>query len=100
MSISEKIKTTDNKIEPNKAQYNLHRQIAKIFASSSGNVSKNKFVTGKDVLREKDLLEKAATMRRFEYFPLGKELIAQTEISKKQYQKLENNFKFDKIIEK
>ena len=30
MSISEKIKTTDNKIEQNKAQYDLDKQTAKI----------------------------------------------------------------------
>ena len=66
MSINEKIKTIDNKIEQNKAQYNLDRQTAKIFASSSANVSKYEFLTGKDVLPEKDLLEKAA-MKRFEY---------------------------------
>ena len=40
MSISENIKTIDNKIEPSKAQYNLDRQTAKISALSSGNVSK------------------------------------------------------------
>ena len=39
MSISEKIKTIDNKIEQNKAQYNLDRQTAKISALSSENVS-------------------------------------------------------------
>ena len=39
-------------------------------------------------------------MKRFEYSPLGKELKAQTNIAKKQYQKLDNNFEFDKIIKK
>ena len=39
MRISEKIKTIDNKIEQNKAQYNLDRQTAKISALSSENVS-------------------------------------------------------------
>ena len=39
MSISEKIKTIDNKVEKNKARYNLDRQTAKISALSSGNVS-------------------------------------------------------------
>ena len=38
MSISEKIKTIDNKIEQNKAQYNLDRQTAKILGLSSGNM--------------------------------------------------------------
>ena len=71
MSISEKIKTVNNKIEQKKAQaqYNLDRQTAKIAALSSGNVSKYKFLTGKDVLPEKSLLEKAATMEIFEYSP-------------------------------
>ena len=43
MSISEKMKAINNKIEQKKAQYNLERQIAKISALSSGNVSKYEF---------------------------------------------------------
>ena len=58
MSLSEQIKTIDKKIEQNKAQYNLDKQTAKIFALLSGNVSKFEFLTGKDVLPEKDFLEK------------------------------------------
>ena len=58
MSLSEQIKTIDKKIEQNKAQYNLDKQTAKIFALSSGNVRKFEFLTGKDVLPEKDFLEK------------------------------------------
>ena len=57
-------------------------------------------MTGKDVLPEKDLLEKAATMKRFKYSPLGKTLKAQTEIAKKQYQKLDDTFGFNKVIKK
>ena len=72
MSISEEIKIIDNKIEQNKAQCNLDGQTAKIAALSSGNVSKYEFLTGKDVLSEKDLLEKAAALKRFEYSPFGK----------------------------
>ena len=48
MSINEKIKTINNKIEQNKAQYNLDRQTAKISALSSGNAIKYEFLTGKD----------------------------------------------------
>ena len=62
MSVREKIKPINNKIEQNKARYNLDRQTAKISSLLSGNVSKYKFLTGKDVLPEKDLLEKAAMM--------------------------------------
>ena len=76
------------------------KQTAKISASSSGNVSKYEFLTGNDVLPEKDLLEKAATVKRFEYLLLGKELKAQTDIAKKRYQKLNNIYEFDKIIKR
>ena len=76
MSVSDKIKTINNEIEQNKAQYNLDRQTAKISALSSGNVSKYDVLTGKDILPEKNLLEKAASLKRFEYSPSGKELKA------------------------
>ena len=69
MNICEKIKTIINKIEQNKAQYDLDRQTAKLSALSSGNISKIELLTSKDVLPEKNLLEKAATMKRFEYSP-------------------------------
>ena len=74
MSISEKIKAIYNKIEKNKAQYNLDKQTAKVSALSSINVSKYEFLTKKDVLPGKDLVEIAAAIKRFEYSPLGKEL--------------------------
>ena len=63
MIISEKIKTTNNKIEQSKAQFDLDGQTAKISALSSGNVNKCEFLTGKDVLPEKDLIEKAETKK-------------------------------------
>ena len=61
------MKIIDNKIEQIKAQYDLDRQTAKISALSSGNVSKYEFLTGKHVSAEKDLLEKSAELKRFEY---------------------------------
>ena len=64
--------------------------MAKISVLSSGNVSKYEFLTGKYVCEKKDLLEKVATIKRFESSPLGKELKA-----------LDNNaYEFDKIIKK
>ena len=74
MTVSEKIKRIDNKIEQNKAQYNLDRETAEILALSPGNVGIYEFLTSKDVLPEKELLEKAATIKRFEYSLLSKEL--------------------------
>ena len=53
-----------------------------------------------NVLPEKYLPEKAATMKRLEYSPLDKELKAQTDIAKKQYQKFDDTYEFDKIIKK
>ena len=66
MTVNEKIKTIDNKIEQNKAQYDLDRQTAKISALPSGSVSKYEFLTVKDVLLEKDFLEKAVILRKIE----------------------------------
>ena len=92
MSIGEKNKTVNNKFEQNKAQYSLDRQTVKISALSSGNVSKYEFLTGEDVLPEKDLLEKAATMKRCEYSPLGNELKKQAGVTETQYQSFDSVF--------
>ena len=54
MTVGQKIKTIDNKIEQNKTQYDLDRQIAMISALSSGNVRKYGFLTGEVVLLKKD----------------------------------------------
>ena len=54
-------------------------------------VSKYECLTGKDVLPEKDLLEKVATMKRLEYSPLGKELKVQTDIAKKTISNVRQN---------
>ena len=85
MTVNKKIKIVNNKIEQTKAQYNLDRQTAKILALSSGNVGKYDFLT---VLLEKELSEKATTVKRIEYSPLGSELKKQTDIVVKQYQGL------------
>ena len=49
-------------------------------------------MAGQDFISEKNLPEKAAAIKRFEYSSLGKELEAQTDIAKKQYQGLDNAF--------
>ena len=59
MTVSEKIKTIDNKSEQNEAQYDLDRKMGKVSALSSGHVDKYKLLTWKYVLLEKDLLEKS-----------------------------------------
>ena len=54
------------------------------------NVSKYEFWTRKNVLAEKDLLEKASIIERFEYSPLGKAFEKQTKVIKKQTEVLNN----------
>ena len=54
MSISEKIKTIDNKIEQNKAQYNLDRETYKNLVLSSGDFVRYKFLTSEDVYQRKE----------------------------------------------
>ena len=62
MTFSKKIKTIHDKTERTKAQYDLDRQNSKISVLLLGNVNKYKSVIGKDVLREKYLSKKAATI--------------------------------------
>ena len=57
---------------------------------------KYEFLTDKDVLPKKELLEKAAALKRFEYSPLGKDLKKQTSVAEKLYQKLGNSFESNK----
>ena len=45
-----------------------------ILALTSGNVCKHEFLTGEDVLPERNMLEKPVTIKRFEYSPSGSEL--------------------------
>ena len=44
-------------------------------------VGKYEFLTGKYVLPEKNLLERPAAMKIFEYSPLGREVEKQTKIA-------------------
>ena len=65
----------------NKDQFDLDRETATISVLLSGNAGKFEFLTGKDFLAEKDLLEKATTIKIFEYSDLGSELQKQIGIS-------------------
>ena len=68
MILTEQIKTLDDKIRANKAQYDLDRQAAKISALSSSDFEKYEYLTGEDVGCKPDIVQKA----KFEYSPLGK----------------------------
>ena len=64
-------KNQSNK-QQNLAKQSLDRQIAEISLLSSGNIIRYKFLSSKDVLNEKDVLEKAAAIKRFQYSQLSK----------------------------
>ena len=65
-TISEKIKKIDDKINQNKSQRDLDKQTTKFSTLASGNINKYEFLMSKDILPERDLLEKSATRKRFE----------------------------------
>ena len=49
MTLTEQVKILDDKIKPNKAQYDLDRQAAKISALSSVKLEKYGYLTGEDL---------------------------------------------------
>ena len=89
-------KQSITKLSKSKAQRSVDRQTTTILDLSSGNISKYEFLTGDNVLPEKDLLEKAAIIKRFEYSPLSSELKKQTDIAEKQNQGLDKIYEFIK----
>ena len=68
MTLTEQVKILDDKIEENKAQYDLDREAAKISALSSGELEKYEYLTGEDLGYKPDVIQKA----KLEYSPLGK----------------------------
>ena len=67
MTINEQFKILDDKIRSNQAQYDLHRQNAKISALSSGELNKYEYLTSEVLGYKPDVVQKA----KFEYSPLG-----------------------------
>ena len=68
MTLTEQVKILDDKIKASKAQYDLHREVAKTSALSSGELKKYEYLTGEDLGYKTGVVEKA----KFEYSPLGK----------------------------
>ena len=71
MNRNDQIKILNDKIEANKRQYDLNKTNAEISAYSSGDLSKYKFLTKKDLKYKPDAFEQV----KFEYSPLGKVFI-------------------------
>ena len=66
MTLSEQGKILDDKIKPNKAQYDIDRQLAKISGLSSKNLKKYEYLSGEDLGYKPDVIQRA----KFEYSPL------------------------------
>ena len=67
MTVTDQLKTTDNLIQANQAQYDLDRLAAKISAYSSGDLKKYKYLTGEDLGYKPSIIEQA----KFNYSSLG-----------------------------
>ena len=67
MAVTDQIKTIDNKIKADQAQYDFDRLTAKISALSSGELRKYEYLTGEDLGKRPSLLDRT----KFDYSPLG-----------------------------
>ena len=68
MTVTGQIKVLNRKIMQNKAQYDLDRKAAKIFALSSNNSDKYEYLISEDLGLKPSTIEQG----KLEYTPLGK----------------------------
>ena len=59
MAATDQLKSIDNKIKTNQAQYDLDRLAAKISAYSSGDLRKYEYLTGEDLGCKPSVFEQA-----------------------------------------
>ena len=81
VSSSKKIKAINNKLSKTKLYRDEKLLIFQLYHQEMS-VNMNFWLTNM-FYQKKTLLEKAVTMKRFEYSPLGNELKTQTDIAKK-----------------
>ena len=68
MTLTEQLKGIDEKVQANKAPYDLDKEAVKISALTSGELEKYEYLTGEDLGYNPGVVEKA----KFKYSPLGK----------------------------
>ena len=66
MTVTDQLKTIDNKIKANQTQYDLDTLAAKISAYSSGDFREYEYLTGEDLGYKSSVFEQA----KFDYSPL------------------------------
>ena len=90
MTSGKNVKTIHNQLEQNQTYDDFDSQTAKISDVSTGSFNKYEYLTENYFLSEKGLLEKAVTIKRFAYSPLGSGLKAETGTGKDQYKYLKD----------
>ena len=68
MTKKEQLKVLNNKINANRADFNLNHQTAKTSALATGDLDKYEYLTGEETNYRSNPVER----KRFEYSPLGK----------------------------
>ena len=68
MTKKEQLKVLNDKINANRADFNLNRQTAKTSALATGDLDKYEYLTGEETNYRSNPIEQ----KRFEYSPLGK----------------------------
>ena len=68
MTLTDQLKILNDKVKPNKTQYDLDRKAAKISALSRGKLEKYEYLSGEDLGYKPDVIQKAKS----EYSLLGK----------------------------
>ena len=71
MTVTDQLKTIDNKIKANQVQYDLDRLAAKLSAYSSGDLRKYEYLTGEDLGYKPSVFEQA----KFDYSPFIRDWI-------------------------
>ena len=90
MTSGKNVKTIHNQLEQNQTYDDFDSQTAKISDVSTGSFNKYEYLTENYFLSEKGLLEKAVTIKRFAYSPLGSGLKTETGTGKDQYKYLKD----------
>ena len=95
MILVDKIKTLNDKIKANRAQYSLGRKAANISALSSGKFNKYEYLTGEELIPKSRSIEKTC----FEYFQVSQIFIKWLEEEEKEEDKKHGLLKKLKDIE-
>ena len=67
MTVTDHLKSIDNKIKANQSKYDLERLAAKIFGYFSGDLRKREYLAGEDLAYKPRMIAQA----KFDFFSIG-----------------------------